>query len=181
MFAAATLEPRPFVFFHADRARTLTEGQSIELDNRGLSQMGRTYWSKFLGRDYASMSDAEKRESHLERVRTDFFHERRASRMTAICAALTFDDAVRHALSTEPIPEYEIPIFEIIGNEFATYDRNWMDSSDFPSINDIYAKSYWYGEITNHSPSVGERRPPMLEVLVQLPARVGKQVGVAKR
>ncbi len=139
---------------------------------------GNEYWDAMQGAmkdgDTSKMTLAELREWGLERVRTFHFKCEPKSRLTGIFAALTVEEAKGFARDIEPVPDHEIPIFEVFARDFATYDRNWGDYVSRPDDPDFHYRRYWYREITNHTGN--PRTPPRLEVLIELPARVGRCV-----
>lgn len=168
-------------FHHADRARTLVAGQKIEADSEGWSAFGRAYWPAYRETNRENISIAEQRECLAKHVRQEpSFAAKRPSRFQVLFATLSVEDAIWHAENVEPRPEIDIPIYEILASEFVTLDRNWLDYDGLLNGRLDYARSYWWGEISNHRPIVGERRPPRLEVLVSLPAHIGELVGSAR-
>ncbi len=169
-------------FYHADRSRTLATGQSVELDENGHSKFGAFYWPSISTEMMENMSEPVLRETVLERIRREVpaFAQGRPSRLSALFAALTVEDAIWHAHNVLPPAEHEVPIFEIWTRDFVTLDLNWLDFQQ-PTRErreDNYRR-YWWGEITNHNPLQGPRRPPRLEVLVNLPVTVGALVAHA--
>lgn len=166
-------------FYHADRYQSLSVGQSIELDQHSLSRFGAQYHSIIDKNDPSAFNSQQTREFYLENIRASRF-QTRPSRLSVLFAALTIEDAVWYAHNIKPKPNYEIPIYEIEAHNFITLDMNWLDYkvSDYHIVTQCY-QSYWWGEISNHNPSEGPRRPPRLEVLISLPARVGSLVAHA--
>ena len=162
-------------FYHADRWQGLTEGQTIELDSRGLSRFGLIYWDAIRTKSFDDMTIEERREYLLEEVRREQAFSSRPSRMQSLFGALSIEEAKRFADTIVPRPE-KAPIFEVFASSFCTLDMNWIDYAD-PNQQTLNARCYWYAEISNHNPDFGERRAPLLEVLMQMPIKVGKIVG----
>ena len=100
--------------------------------------------------------------------------------MQSMFAANSIEEAASFAKSIEPIPEHPIHIFEIYADRFWTLDMNWLDYKADPNTMLSYYRKYWYSEISNHAPKEGVRRPPRLEVLIGLPAKIGKSAGHPK-
>jgi hypothetical protein len=163
-------------FYHADRARTLTERQEIALDDRGLSRFGAAYWDAINSKRFEDMNDAEQREYLLEQIKSDPRFNAYTSRMKAIFGANSIEEARFFARSINPRPEHKIPIYEIYASIFWTLDTNWLDYTTNHENRIKYFREYWYAAISNHNPDDGERKPPSLEVLIALPARVGEVV-----
>ena len=163
-------------FYHADRELKLTEGQTIELDSRGLSRFGSVYWDSIQTVPFEKMSDAEQREHLLESIKNEPTFAAYTSRMQAFFGANSIEESKRFVEKIVPRPDYKIPIFEVFSSSFWTLDMNWLDYTTDPGTRVRYLRDYWYGTISNHNPEVGERRPPLLEVLMQLPVTVGKIV-----
>lgn len=163
-------------FYHADRELKLTEGQTIELDSRGLSRFGSVYWDAIQTVPLENMSDVETRELLLEQTRSlPVFKEHRISRLQSLFGAISIEDARRFVDTIVPKAE-RTPIFEVFASSFMTLDMNWLDYVSDPEQQIQNRRSYWYGEISNHNPETGDRKPPMLEVLMLLPVRVGKLI-----
>ncbi|KER03380.1 hypothetical protein [Photorhabdus temperata] len=101
---------------------------------------------------------------------------KRLSRLSSFFAALSIDDALLFAKEIIPRPDHPVNIYEVFSEDFLTLDSSWLDYDANPTKRIEYAKYYWWGEITNHKPLHGERRPPRLEVLLSTPVRVGKVV-----
>jgi len=163
-------------FFHIDRQKSLTEGQEITLDNRGLSRFGTVYWDAICTKGFDEMSHAEQREHLLENLRNEPRFSAYTSRMQAFFGVNTLDDARRFAEKIEPKPDYKVPVFEVFASTFWTLDMNWLDYSTDHETRVKYCREYWYAAISNHNPEVGERKPPHLEVIMALPVRIGKIV-----
>lgn len=166
-------------FYHADRYLNLVEGQIIELDSNGLSRFGAAYWEAISTRPFEQLSQAEEREWLLEREKQDPKFAFYPSRMQSFFAANTIDDARRFVEKSNDKPHDKVPIFEVFASEFWTLDMNWLDYATDLQTRLSYIRQYWYAAISNHSPAEGERRPPLLEVLMKPPVRVGKIVAWA--
>ncbi|ELE5025665.1 hypothetical protein RDG65_000924 [Vibrio fluvialis] len=163
-------------FYHADRSASLIEGQDIVLDSNNLSRFGTEYWHAINHLPVEEMTDAQLREFYLEKIRNEPIFSAYTSRMQSMFAANSIEEAAWFALAVEPIPDHPINIFEIYADRFWTLDMNWLDyKSDLNTMLSYYRK-YWYSEISNHAPKEGVRRPPRLEVLIALPAKVGQVV-----
>ncbi|WP_143192548.1 hypothetical protein [Pseudomonas sp. BTN1] len=166
-------------FYHADRWQGLTEGQTIELDSRGLSRFGSIYWDAICTKPFDSLTDAEQREFLLEQTRSlPVFSEHRCSRFQSMFGALSIEDAKRFVDTILPRPE-RVPIYEVFASSFCTLDMNWLDYASDVDTSIQNRRNYWYAEISNHNPETGDRKLPLLEVLMQLPVRVGKLVAWA--
>lgn len=164
------------VFYHADRHALLSEGMTLELNDRGLSRFGDCYWQAISQKPLGEMSKAEFREYMAEKVyREPVFHNY-ASRLQCCFGALSVSDAKRYAAEITPKPDHPVPIYEIYATRFWTLDMAWLDYETDAETFENYCRRYWYAEISNHSPKSGPRRSPQLEVLIALPARVGKIV-----
>lgn len=164
------------VFYHADRHALLSEGMTLELNAQGVSRFGECYWQAFNEKQPGDMSVEEFREYVAEKVRREPAFQGYASRLQCCFAALSITDAKRYAVEINPRPEHSIPIYEIYAEHFWTLDMAWLDYVTDAETFESYCRSYWYREITNHRPRSGARRSPQLEVLIALPARVGKIV-----
>ncbi|MBK5512279.1 hypothetical protein [Pseudomonas sp. TH15] len=154
----------------------LIEGQSIELDSRGLSRFGSAYWDAIQTVPFEKMSDAEQREYLLETIKKEPAFSAYTSRMQAFFGANSIDDSRRFVETIIPRPHHRIPVFEVFSSMFWTLDMNWLDYVTDHGTRAHNSREYWYAAISNHNPEVGERRPPLLEVLMQLPVQVGKIV-----
>lgn len=163
-------------FFHVDRYRLLSEGQELQHDARGLSRFGAEYWDALCSKTFEDMNNSEQREYLLEAIRNEPKFGAYASRMRAFFGANTLDDAKRFAEKIEPRPAKCLPVFEVFATRFWTLDMNWLDYSADPEKRLQFLREYWYAGISNHNPEIGERRPPLLEVLMDLPITVGKVV-----
>lgn len=163
-------------FYHADRDLKLTEGQTIELDSRGLSRFGSVYWDAIQTLPFEKMSDAEQREYLLEHIKQEPIFAAYTSRMQTFFGANSIEEAKRFVEKIVPRPDHEIPIFEVFSSMFWTLDMNWLDYVTDHNTRVRNSREYWYAAISNHNPEKGERRPPLLEVLMELPVKVGKIV-----
>jgi len=168
---------RKHIFYHADRAALLKENQKITLDENGLSYFGKAYWRIFQTKGFEEMNPAQQREFHLENIRKEPRYYLYASRLQSIFAASTINEAIIFANSIVPKPIHPIPIIEILADRFWNLDTNWLDFEGSVTNLKNY-RNYWDGLITNHHPTVGERRPPRLEVMIALPATTGNIVHV---
>ncbi|MFB1070316.1 hypothetical protein ACEUKD_09020 [Vibrio diabolicus] len=163
-------------FYHVDRNRTLKEGQVIRLDNNNLSQFGAVYWEAISTKPFEMMSDAEQRERILENIKREDTFKAYCSRMQAFFGANSIEDAKRFNEKCDPKPSELVPIYEVFASKYWNLDMNWLDYSTDHATRLRYLREYWYASLTNHNPSSGERRPPLIEVLMELPVRVGKVV-----
>ena len=168
-----TQSPQKHIFYHADRDASLKEGQEIILDGSGLSKFGSVYWPVIQAMQVKDMNSAQQREYYLEYIKREPRYSLYSSRLQSIFGANTIDEAIVFANSIVPRPNHPIPIFEILSNRFWTLDSNWLDFIPGPDRMTNYY-DYWDGKISNHNPIEGGRRPPRLEVLIALPATVGK-------
>lgn len=84
-------------FYHWDRFNTLTEGQEISLDERGLSRFGSVYWDAISTKSFDLMSDTEQREYLLEEIKRDARFSAYPSRMQVFFGANTIEDIKRFA------------------------------------------------------------------------------------
>lgn len=169
-------------FYHADRGRTLVEGQRLELNAHGASRFGCAYWPTITQMPIEQMNRAQRREFILEKIRQDFFAQHYPSRRQCLFAANSIQEALQFAHAFDEIPDFEVPIFEIFASYFWTFDMTWLDYDCEGDLNKQYTHSneYWNAAISNNNPTVGERRPPRLEVMIALPAQVGRIVAHAK-
>ncbi|MFY0255366.1 hypothetical protein ACDQ55_15575 [Chitinophaga sp. 30R24] len=167
--------PREFVFYHADRSASLKEGQRIELNENDLSVFGETYWHVFQTKTVEEMDSTQRREFYLEKIRREPEFVLYTSRLQCIFAANTLAEAIVFAQAITPVPSHPIPIYEIYADRFWNLDTTWIDFVEGPNQFAQY-RSYWHGKICNYRPSKGERCIPKVEVLIPLPARIGKIV-----
>ncbi|MFJ9533331.1 hypothetical protein [Herbaspirillum sp. NPDC101396] len=158
-------------FFHADREGTLQEGQMVVLNNMDLSRFGHAYWDAIVETPFEDLSPAAKREALLEEVKKDPSFHFYSSRLQSMFGANTIEDAIWFARSITPVPLKPIRIFEVFATKFWTLDMNWLDFASDPIQTIQNYREYWGGKISN-----SVRRPPRLEVLIPLPARIGKVV-----
>lgn len=163
-------------FFHVDRYKLLTEGQEVKLDERGLSRFGTVYWDSIRSKPFEALNDSEQREYLLEAVRNEPKFSAYVSRMRGFYGTNSIEEAKRFLEKIEPRPAEKVPVFEVFATKFWTLDMNWLDYSTSPEQRMCYLREYWYAAISNHNPEAGERKPPLLEVLMELPVRVGKVV-----
>lgn len=163
-------------FYHADRELTLAEGQTIELNSQGLSRFGCIYWKTILTAPFDRMNNSEQREHILESIRREPEFSVYPSRMQAFFGANSIEEARRFIDSIVPRPEHKIPVFEVFASSFWTLDMNWLDYISDPETRIYFSRQYWYAAISNNNPEEGERKPPLLEVMMELPVKVGKIV-----
>ncbi len=161
-------------FYHADRSKTLQAGQVLEVNERGLSRFGETYWSSIHNTPVENMDAATLREHCAEIACQRTNHG--WSRHCSLFAAETIEQAIEFALAVTPRPDQPIPIFEIHAFRASEHDMNWLDFDVGLDQRIDYAERYWRMERTNHQPQSGERRPPRFEIIIPLPATVGEQV-----
>ncbi|WP_434626214.1 hypothetical protein J3P84_23600 [Pseudomonas sp. Z1-29] len=164
-------------FFHADRNSTLKTGEELLVDERGLSVFGSVYWSRIQSQPDIGAEDAVVREFCAENALNivDFPWSRNCS----IFAAETVEQAIEFARAIKPTPIRPVPIYEIFAARWSRHDMNWLDYEVGLAHRIEYACSYWNGLESNHQPAVGPRQPPRWEILIPLPAMVGKQVATA--
>lgn len=168
---------REFVFYHADRAGTLAMGMELGLNPLGYSLFGATYAGAIAHGDITRMSADERREYLLEVVRQQPpFNGQLTSRLQCLFAANTVDEAMKFAATIEPTPVVPVGIFEVFATSFRICDQNFLDYVVPDHIFREYCKQYWFSEISHHTPTTGERKLPMLEVLLPLPVRIGQRV-----
>lgn len=163
-------------FFHVDRYKHLIEGQEVKPDERGLSRFGAVYWDAICSKPFESLNESEQREYLLETIRNEPEFGAYTSRMRSFFGANSIEEAKRFADKIEPRSTEKVPVFEVFASKFWTLDMNWLDYSTDPEQRIRYLREYWYAAISNHNPEVGERNSPHLEVLMELPVRVGKVV-----
>jgi hypothetical protein len=170
---------RRHIFYHADRGASLKENQEIVLNEEGLSRFGTAYWPAFQIKTIHEMNESERREFFLEQIRSENRYSAYSSRLQSIFAANTISEAIKFAESITPRPTHPIPIIEIYAERFWSLDSNWLDYDSGSETCDYY-RSYWEGKISNHCPTIGDRRPPRIEVMIALPATAGKIVYVVQ-
>jgi hypothetical protein len=167
-------------FFHADRARSLVEGQVLDLNSQSLSAFGQIYWGAISQKPFEEMNPAEQREYILERVLRDNPQYRLyTSRLQSLFGANYPEEAIRFAEEITPRPDYKIPIYEIFSDRYWSLDMNWIDFDEPQDRMIQNAHEYWSGRITNHESINGNRKPPTIEVMMALPVKVGKIVAYA--
>lgn len=169
---------REFKFYHADRLGTLSE--SMQVSEQGdLSRFGLFYTPAFnIPNPIDNLEGAARREYLLEVIRQQKFPNQ-PSRLSCMFGANSILEAECFAKSIVPIPKGSVRIFEVYASSFVTLDSTWLDyrMDDMPTkIN--YYEQYWWAGISNSAPTVGERKPPTLEVLMRLPVRTGNIVSV---
>lgn len=163
-------------FYHVDRHKQLTEGQVVRLDDRGLSSFGACYWDAVSTKPFGELTDAEQREFLLEQIRCEPKFSQYTSRMQAFFGANTILDARRFYEKVEPKQATPVPIYEVYASNYWSLDMNWLDYTTDHEKRVRYLREYWYAAISNHNPESGERRLPLLEVLMALPVTIGKVV-----
>lgn len=175
-------EKMEFKFYHADRMGHLSEGQAVNLCERGLSPFGRTYCDEIYRHKStgAELNPTAYREFMVEEIRAANYDHFAVSRFQCFFGANYIEEAIRFAKSILPIPEKPIPIFEVFASTFVTLDMNLIDTpQDDPEfVENIHR--YWKRVISNSGPPSGNRRPPTLEVLMRLPVRIGKVVEIVE-
>jgi len=162
-------------YYHVDRGRSLRAGLTLSLED-GLSVFGQAYWFRITTKPPKLDDDATRREHSLETLRRERFGNLPGSRMTALFAAATLEDALLFAERIEPRPAEPVPIFEVSAARAEHRDSLWLDFVAPPDRTTAYHEAYWRGETTNHRPATGARRDPHFEVVLQLPVLVGAQV-----
>lgn len=170
------MEPRKFTFYHADRSLSLKEGMVLTLEPSGLSRFGNAYAPHF---DKAQQSDddALMREWLAEGSRQAHYPQE-PSRLVCLFGANTVWEAEQFAKEITPTPQVDIPIFEVFASSFTSHDMNWLDytTGNDPAKTADNMKRYWWREISNSAPLVGDRKSPRIEVKISLPVTVGKLV-----
>ena len=99
-------------YYHVDRGRSLRAGLALSLKD-GLSVFGQAYWFKITANPPRLDDDATRREHSLETLRRERFGNLPGSRMTALFAAATLEEALLFAERIEPRPMVPVPIFEV--------------------------------------------------------------------
>lgn len=163
-------------FFHVDRSKQLAEGMVVQLNERKLSRFGSIYWDAITKKSFAEMTGSEQREYLLDRVKQDPRFNSYVSRLQAFFGSNTLEDAKRFYEKVEPKEPHPVPIYEVFASRYWSLDMNWLDYSASPEQMIDYFREYWYAAISNHNPDEGERRPPLIEVLMELPVTIGKVV-----
>ena len=164
-------------FFHADRNSTLTPGQALVEDERGLSTFGSVYWPLIQSEPPLNADAALIREYCAEKALgiTGFYWSRHCS----VFAAETIEEAIEFAHAVTPTPDNPIRIFEIFADRASRHDMTWLDYEVGLDARIAYACNYWRMDESNHRPLEGPRKPPQWEILIPLPARVGAHVATA--
>jgi hypothetical protein len=164
-------------FFHADRYSSLTAGQDLVVDERGLSAFGSVYWSQIQSEPPIGAEHAVVREFCAEKAIhiVGFYWSRHCS----LFAAETIEQAIEFAHAVQPTPNSPIPIYEIFTDRASRHDMTWLDYDVDLDVRIEYACAYWRMEASNHQPAEGPRKAPQWEILIPLPARVGEQVATA--
>jgi len=163
-------------FFHVDRWKQLAEGQILQLNERGLSRFGSIYWDAIKQKPFNEMTDAEQRESILEQIKQEPMFNLYTSRMQAFFGANTLADAKRFYEKVEPKQPHPVPIYEVYASRYWSLDMTWLDYSTDHTQRVRNLREYWHAALSNHNPEIGERRPPLVEVLMALPVTIGKVV-----
>jgi hypothetical protein len=166
---------RQFLFYHADRDATLKENQTVELDENNLSRFGSIYWPALQNLKFEDMNPAQRREYMAERVKREPQYQSLPSRLQSIFAANSIEEAIKFAKCISPMPDHNVPIFEIYAGRFWNFDSIWLDFLN-PSASYEPYFNYWEGILSNHRPMEGIRHPPRIEVLIPLPATIGSIV-----
>jgi hypothetical protein len=167
-------------FFHADRARSLIEGQVIELNSNNLSAFGKAYWPAIFQKSFEKMSSAEQREYILDRVRSENpQYQNYTSRLQSFFGANSMEEAIRFVGEIIPRPDYMVPIYEVFSDHYWSLDMNWTDFVGPKERLIQHAHDYWSGRITNHESINSDRKAPRIEVMMALPVKVGKIVAYA--
>jgi hypothetical protein len=134
------------------------------------------YWDAITSQPVEAMSEAEQRECLLESIRREPKFGAYTSRMKAFFGTNTIEDAKRFAQTAEPKMDSKVPVVEVFASEFWNLDMNWLDCVISHEKRLLYYREYWHAAIYNHNPDQGTRRPPMVEVLMALPVRIGRVV-----
>ena len=166
-----------FKFYHADRAGLLKEETEVTLCERQLSPFGRVYWDDIVRKrsDGIQLSPNAQREFLIEEIRrTEFSYA--TSRLQCFFGANYLDEAVRFAKSIVPVPDKPVSIYEVYASKFVSLDMNLIDSSLSDPDFSENIRRYWRRVISNHGPLSGNRKGPNIEVLLDLPVRIGKRV-----
>lgn len=163
-----------FTFYHADRMATLKPGQKLTLNEDGLSAFGQLYWEKITQTPISAMSSGVLREYCAEHARAQLAHP--WSRMCSMFAAETVEEAIDFAFFVEPKPDHPIPIYEVHAYQASRHDMNWLDFVCGIDQRILDAQSYWRGEWVDHQPEYGEKRMVRWEIVIPLPATIGRQV-----
>lgn len=148
----------------------------IHLDERGLSRFGAVYWDAITTKSFDQLNEAQQREALLEEIKREPRFNLYVSRMQAFFGANTLEDARRFYEKFEPRQPFSVPVYEVFASSYWSLDMNWLDYSAEHEQRVRYLREYWYATISNHNPENGERKPPLVEVLMALPVTIGKIV-----
>lgn len=163
------------LFYHADRFGTLSPGMALSVDDKGLSRFGTEYWNRMHSTPVEAMDGNLFREFCAEQACRQLNFP--WSRHACMFAAETIEQAIEFANVIEPRPVRPITIYEIQPKgSVSRHDMTWLTYDVGPEQLLQYCHSYWRGEETNHQPAYGERTPPRWEVLIPMPASVGRAV-----
>jgi len=162
-------------FYHVDRFKQLKEGDVLQLNERNLSRFGSIYWDAITTKLFNQMTDAEQREFLLEDIKQGSKYAAYISRMQAFFGSNSLEDAKRFYEAINPKQDHPVPVYEVFASKFWSLDMNWLDFSN-PNLAERRADcvDYWHARISNHNPESGDRRGPLLEVMMALPVTVGK-------
>lgn len=168
------------VYFHVDRSRQLRVGQRVELSSaptvapelehviapyrdRGLSRFGS---QALLG---APPSDL-KLDLFVEEVRLNR-HPLRPSRFQVLFGTADLETALRFRSAAEPSghPAGPAPIFRIEARTAFVTDMELLGAASLGLERIAMTDAYWAG-------GTHPRRRPLLEALIELPARVVDQI-----
>jgi len=165
-------------FYHADRNLSLTAGQELVVNERGLSPFGSVYWSHIQSEPPPGSDEAVIREYCAEQAlhMVGFLW----SRHCCVFAAETIQEAVAFARAILPVPDHPVPIYEIFADRASKHDMTWLDYRVDVDRLIQYCCEYWRGTASNHQPISGPRKPPQWEILIPLPAQVGRLVATVK-
>lgn len=95
--------------------------------------------------------------------------------MQSFFGSNSLEDAKRFYDHYNPKQEYPVPVYEVFASRFWSLDMNWLDFSNQAERRANYSE-YWQARISNHDPDSGNRRGPLLEVMMALPITVGRVV-----
>lgn len=162
------------VFYHADVYGWLKEGQSLTLDINSNSKFGDAY-HKYIKENNGHYYDPNgERELLLEAIRIGSpTFKNKPSRLKSIFCCATIEETIKFLrVYTNAPKDKVINIFEIVvedASKCTTHDMSWLDNEhcSFDEKMDRYGK-YWDGEKSDLP------YPTILEVIVPLPATVGK-------
>jgi hypothetical protein len=161
----------------------LSPGQVIELDPNGFSRFGNVYAGPLAQMPREALSREQRRERDLEVIRQWRFPHRR-SRLHSVFAAPTLEEAERHAFRMNNAKDSEARIFEVFADSNNDpLDVMWLDivGLDDAQMQRRYAQ-YWTGmKSSDIFFGATSPRPPLLEVLLPLPLRLGEVVTRVRR